>query len=73
MDRSSDGARADLVLLDPAASRVLSTADLAGRSTNSPYLGRTLPGRIVAVLHEGVPTVLDGVLRDAAEVAGGAA
>ncbi|HEY8317410.1 MAG TPA: dihydroorotase [Amnibacterium sp.] len=68
-----DGARADLVLLDPAASRVLSTADLAGRSTNSPYLGRTLPGRVVAVLHEGRPTVLDGVLRDAAEVAGGTA
>jgi dihydroorotase len=66
------GARADLVLLDPAARRRISTADLAGRSTNSPYLGLDLPGRVVAVLHRGLPTVLDGVLRAASEVAGGA-
>ncbi|HET6826148.1 MAG TPA: dihydroorotase [Amnibacterium sp.] len=66
------GARADLVLLDPAARRTIGTADLAGRSTNSPYLGLELPGRVVAVLHRGEPTVLDGVLRDAAEVAGAA-
>ncbi|MGN6743006.1 MAG: dihydroorotase, partial [Amnibacterium sp.] len=67
------GARADLVLLDPAARRTIGTADLAGRSTNSPFLGTTLPGRVVAVLHEGVPTVLDGVLREPAGLAGGAA
>ena len=66
------GARADLVLLDPAARRTIGTADLAGRSTNSPYLGLELPGRVVAVLHRGEPTVLDGVLRDPAEVAGAA-
>jgi dihydroorotase len=66
------GARADLVLLDPAARRTISTADLAGRSTNSPYLGIDLPGRVIAVLHRGVPTVLDGGLRDPDEVAGGA-
>jgi dihydroorotase len=66
------GARADLVLLDPASRRRISTADLAGRSTNSPYLGLDLPGRVVAVLHRGRPTVLDGVLREPVEVAGGA-
>ncbi len=66
------GARADLVLLDPAARRTIGTADLAGRSTNSPYLGLALPGRVVAVLHRGEPTVLDGVLREPAEVAGAA-
>ena len=66
------GARADLVLLDPAARRTIGTADLAGRSTNSPYLGLDLPGRVVAVLHRGEPTVLDGVLREPAEVAGAA-
>jgi dihydroorotase len=66
------GARADLVLLDPAARRTIGTADLAGRSTNSPYLGLDLPGRVVAVLHGGEPTVLDGALREPAEVAGAA-
>jgi dihydroorotase len=66
------GARADLVLLDPSARRTIGTADLAGRSTNSPYLGLALPGRVVAVLHRGEPTVLDGVLREPAEVAGAA-
>ena len=29
-------------------------------SVNSPYLGRELPGRVVATIHGGVPTVLDG-------------
>ncbi|MCU1473716.1 dihydroorotase [Amnibacterium sp.] len=66
------GARADLLLLDPAARRRISAADLAGRSTNSPYLGLDLPGRVVAVLHRGLATLLDGVLREPAEVAGGA-
>jgi dihydroorotase len=65
------GALADLVLLDPAASRTITTADLAGRSTNSPFLGRELPGRIVAVLHRGAPTVLDGTLREPEELGGG--
>ncbi|HEV7622548.1 MAG TPA: dihydroorotase, partial [Amnibacterium sp.] len=31
------GARADLVLLDPAVRRTIGTEDLAGRSTNSPF------------------------------------
>jgi dihydroorotase len=66
------GARADVVLLDPAARRTIGTADLAGRSMNSPYLGLDLPGRVVAVLHRGEPTVLDGVLCEPAEVAGAA-
>jgi dihydroorotase len=56
------GAPANVVLVDPAASRVLGTGDLAGRSTNSPYLGMLLPGRVIATLFRGVPTVLDGAL-----------
>jgi dihydroorotase len=62
------GAPANLTLVDPTAKREFGLADLHGRSTNSPYLGRTLPGRVVATIHEGRPTVLDGALLDAVEV-----
>lgn len=54
------GAPAELTLYDPQARRPFSTEDLAGRSRNSPYLGRSLPGRVVATFHRGQPTVLDG-------------
>jgi dihydroorotase len=63
------GARADITLYDPSVSRTFSVDDLAGRSVNSPYFDRTLSGRVVATLHRGVPTVLDGELRPHAEVA----
>ena len=54
------GSAAELTLYDPAASREFGTGDLAGRSVNSPYLGRTLPGRVMATFHNGYATVLDG-------------
>jgi len=66
------GAPAELTLYDPAASRVFSEADLAGKGINSPYLRMTLPGRVQATFHQGYATVLDGVLRDAVEVAAAA-
>ncbi|PSL39480.1 dihydroorotase [Labedella gwakjiensis] len=62
------GSRADVTLYDPNVSRTFAVDDLAGRSVNSPYLGRSLPGRVVATVHRGVPTVLDGVLRPHDEV-----
>lgn len=65
------GAPANLTLYDPAASSVFSVEHLHGKSVNSPYLGRELPGRIVATVHRGVPTVLDGALVDAEAVARG--
>jgi dihydroorotase len=65
------GSPAHLTLYDPAASSVFDTGHLHGQSVNSPYLGRELPGRVVATIHGGVPTVLDGVLRDEEEVARG--
>ncbi|MDH6180977.1 dihydroorotase [Microbacteriaceae bacterium SG_E_30_P1] len=64
------GSPANLVLVDPAARRDFSTADLRGKSVNSPYLGRSLPGRVVATIHDGRPTVLDGELL-APEIVGG--
>ncbi|GLI28804.1 dihydroorotase [Agromyces rhizosphaerae] len=66
------GAPAELTLYDPTVRAEFGVGSLAGRSRNSPYLGRTLPGRVVATFHRGVPTVLDGEVRPADEVAGGA-
>ena len=56
----AEGAVADLCLVDPTASRDFGVADLAGRSANSPFLGRRLPGRVVATIRHGEATVLDG-------------
>ncbi|MDY7544042.1 MULTISPECIES: dihydroorotase [unclassified Cryobacterium] len=64
------GAPANVTLYDPAASREFGRDKLAGKSTNSPYLAMTLPGRVVAVFHRGTATVLDGVLRAPAELGG---
>jgi dihydroorotase len=63
------GAPANLTLYDASVTGRFQTSDLRGRSINSPYLGRELPGRVVATIHNGYPTVLDGDLIDAAEVA----
>lgn len=66
------GAAANLVLVDPQARRDFAVTDLRGKSVNSPYLGRSLPGRVVSTIHDGYPTVLDGDLVDAATVAAAA-
>lgn len=63
------GAPANLMLYDPSARGEFSTARLHGKSANSPYLGRTLPGRVVATIHRGYPTLVDGELVDAETVA----
>jgi len=65
------GSPAHVTLYDPAARSVFGVERLHGKSVNSPYLGRELPGRVVATIHGGVPTVLDGVLRGPEEVARG--
>ena len=63
------GSPANVTLYDPAASRSFSVDDLRGKGINSPYLGRQLPGRVIATVHNGYATVLDGELVDAASVA----
>jgi dihydroorotase len=65
------GAPAELFLYDPSVRREFQVADLAGKGVNSPYLSRTLPGRVVATFHRGRPTVLDGAVLDASEVSRG--
>jgi dihydroorotase len=65
----SVGRVANFTLHDPQASRVFEVGDLRGKSTNSPYLQRTLPGRVMATVHNGYLTVQDGELREADAVA----
>jgi dihydroorotase len=56
------GEPANLVLVDPDASRTVVPAELVSRSRNSPYAGRTLPTRVVATFLRGRATVLDGAV-----------
>jgi dihydroorotase len=58
------GEPANLVLVDPAARWVVSAADLVSLSSNTPFEGMELPGRVVATFLRGRPTVLDGELAD---------
>lgn len=56
------GAPAHITLYDPSVKGVFTEADLHGRSHNSPYLGRELPGRVEWTIHGGLVTVAEGVL-----------
>jgi len=56
------GSPANLVLYDPAAGWTVTTDALASRSRNTPYRGRTMPGKVYATFLRGRPTVLDGKL-----------
>jgi dihydroorotase len=57
------GAVANLVLFDPAATRVVDSTETASLSRNTPYAGTELPGRVVATFVRGRATVLDGKLQ----------
>jgi dihydroorotase len=63
------GAAANFTLYDPSADREFSREQLRGKSVNSPYFGRQVPGRVIATIHDGYATVLDGELVEAAVVA----
>jgi dihydroorotase len=54
------GEPANLVLVDPEARWTVVPAELASRSRNTPFAGRTLPARVVATFLRGRPTVLEG-------------
>ncbi len=47
------GACAELVLVDPEVETELSVAELAGKSKNTPFLGRTVRGRVLLTLAGG--------------------
>jgi allantoinase len=54
------GADADLILVDLESSTVLRQVDLFYRHKHSPYVGKTLKGRIVRTIVRGTTVVLDG-------------
>ena len=56
----AEGEPANVVLYDPAATRVIDSSETASLSRNTPYAGRELPGWVVATFLRGKPTVLDG-------------
>jgi dihydroorotase len=56
------GEPANLVLIDADARWTVSPTALASKSRNTPFAGRTLPGRVVATFLRGRATVRDGAL-----------
>ncbi len=56
------GEPANLVLVDPAARRVVDPARHATQGRNSPFRGLELPGAVVATVLRGRPTVVGGAL-----------
>jgi dihydroorotase len=51
--RLSIGAPADLILVDPAAPRIVNAAELLSKSKNSAFDGRRLQGRVLMTLVDG--------------------
>ncbi len=62
------GSPANVTLVDPSHRSVWGPDRLAGKSNNTPYADRELPGRIVHTLFRGVPTVMDGAVTDVNEM-----
>ncbi|MDQ1216097.1 dihydroorotase [Microbacterium arborescens] len=58
------GRPASFTLYDPRPVRPFTDADLRGRSVNSPYLDRELPGEVRWTFFRGTATVADGDLLD---------
>jgi dihydroorotase len=56
------GSPASFTLYDPAPRAVFDRDDLRGRSTNSPYVGRELPGSVRWTFFRGRVTLDDGVV-----------
>ena len=56
------GSAANITVWDPSAQGPLEVDALVGKSGNSPYLGRRMPGTVRHVLFRGRPTVVDGAL-----------
>lgn len=62
------GAPANISLIDPAVKRTFSPADLAGKSSNSPYLGDILIGDVIHTFFSGAHTLRDRRLATQEEI-----
>lgn len=67
------GQPADVALFDPESTSVFDIERLHGLSTNSPYLGMELPGRVHTTIRRGYLTLDKGELVDRETVAASAA
>ena len=56
------GSRANVTVFDPAEAWTVRATDLQSRSLNSPWIGRTLTGRVRHTVLAGSPVVVDGSL-----------
>lgn len=56
------GSPANITLVDPHHRETWSHDRLRGGSTNTPFVGDVLPGRVVSTIFRGTETVVDGVL-----------
>jgi dihydroorotase len=57
------GEPANVTLYDADTARDVDPAAMVSKSTNTPYRGMRLPGRVVATFLRGVPTVLEGKIQ----------
>jgi dihydroorotase len=57
------GAMANLALIDPSASRLI-TSETQSKSTNNPFAGISLPGQVVHTIYQGRFTVLNSQLQE---------
>ena len=58
----AEGEPANIVLVDPKATRVIKPEEQATKGKNNPYRGMEVPGSIRATFYAGHPTVLNGKL-----------
>jgi len=58
----AEGEPANIVLVDPKATRVIKPEEQATKGKNNPYRGMEVPGSIRATFYAGHPTVLNGEL-----------
>ena len=57
-----EGEPANIVLVDPKATRVIRPEEQATKGKNNPYRGMEVPGAVRATFYAGHPTVLNGEL-----------
>lgn len=58
----TEGEPANIVLVDPKATRVIKPEEQATKGKNNPYRGMEVPGAVRATFYAGHPTVLNGEL-----------
>lgn len=61
------GARANVMIIDPAASWTVDRDLVASKSRNTPFHGYELPGVITHTFFNGIPTLMNGALVDTGE------